>query len=55
MLIKYYLNNKEYASRTRENVPRIGEKVRFKGLDYNITSVLWNEDFSLETVYITIV
>jgi hypothetical protein len=54
MLIKYYLDGKEYASRNRNFIPKINEMVRFKGTCYLIENVVWIEDCSVEHVAIDI-
>lgn len=50
--IRYFVQGKEYASRTREHVPSKGDLVRLKGTIYVATSVAWIEDLDEEAVYI---
>jgi len=55
IVIKYFLNNKQYAQRLDSNhVPRKHDLIRFKGVVYVITSVVWIEDEIHPTVHIEI-
>jgi hypothetical protein len=42
--IYYYVNRGRYASRTRLQIPRIGDEVRLKGVCYKVVLVVWVED-----------
>lgn len=54
MLIRYFLENTEYANRTRDNIPRKGDYVRFKGIPYLVQDVEWVEDEQREVVHINL-
>lgn len=44
MEIIYFLNNEEYAGRTRDHIPRKEDCVRLKGVVYEISCIVWIED-----------
>jgi len=44
MLIKYYLEGVEFASRVRDLIPRNGELIRLLGELYVIDVLVWIED-----------
>jgi hypothetical protein len=54
MIIKYYLDNKEFAFRTREHVPRKNDVVRLNNICYLVQLVVWIEDQSSDHVAISI-
>ncbi len=54
MLIIYYVDGNEFASRTRDLVPRQNEAVKFNGFIYNIDDVTWVEDSPRHYVSIVI-
>jgi len=55
ILIRYFIGDVEYASRTREHVPAKHDLIRFNGDGFEITRVLWIEDGDRPEVQITIV
>lgn len=55
MLIKYFLYGSEYASRTRDFVPRKDEVISFHGIRYLIDHVAWVEDQERAQVHINII
>ena len=54
VLIRYFIEGKEFASRTRENIPRQNESIRFNSVRYDIEQVVWIEDEAREWVAIEI-
>lgn len=42
--IKYFVKDKEFASRSRRVVPRMGDEVRLREVIYTVTRVVWIED-----------
>lgn len=54
MYIRYFTEAGEYANRTRDIIPRIGEEVRFKKGIFKIKNVLWIEDDGPARVHILI-
>ncbi len=54
MLIRYFTEEEEYANKTRDLIPRIGEKIRFRNVVYKIEDVVWVEDETQERVHIFI-
>jgi len=54
MHIQYFIDKEEFAGRTRDIIPRIGDEIRFKNVIYKIKSVVWIEDETPEHVHILI-
>ena len=54
MNIKYYLDNKEFAFRTRGHIPRKNDVVRLNNICYLVRLVVWVEDQPIEHVAISI-
>ena len=48
--IVYSVDGELYASRSREHVPGINEKVKFKDVEYSVIKVVWVEDSKLPYV-----
>jgi hypothetical protein len=54
ILIRYFTGGAEWANRTREHVPRQGDKIKFDRVLYEIRDVVWIEDEIPERVHILI-
>ncbi len=55
MLIKYFVENTEFASRTRDLIPRKGDLIRIVDILYVIEVVVWVEDMGQTFVSIDLV
>ena len=52
MWISYFLEDREYATRDKDIIPRVGEKVRFRGIDYPVIGVTHIEDQDKPKIYV---
>jgi hypothetical protein len=54
MFIRFFTEKEEYAQRTRDAIPRKGDFMRFNGMLFKITHVIWCEDEKPDEVHIGI-